>query len=248
MDYCGHSVSFFMKHIIKLLKDGLNYRIKLIQQQPLFFDDVTWDLNDEPFCSNKSIPFMKIGLILDPENMLENIEKGPSADTDEAKEFRKFWGEKSELRRFQDGMILEAVHWGAKSLADRRGIVARAVKFMLLKHFNIKKKFVRITGPELDFTLHSDNLDVDAYGTGEEAFFGVVENFDTFVRKLRQLKGLRYSFASIQAVSPVFRGTEVFPPKKLEYVKKCSQTQSQCYTFGKKDAHCKWIKPLKGEV
>lgn len=35
---------------------------------------------------------------------------GPAADdTEEAERFKKFWGQKSELRRFKDGRIVVAV-------------------------------------------------------------------------------------------------------------------------------------------
>lgn len=37
--------------------------------------------------------------------------RGPQAKTKEAEDFRKFWGEKSELRKFADNAICEAVTW-----------------------------------------------------------------------------------------------------------------------------------------
>lgn len=38
-------------------------------------------------------------------------------------EFRSFWGEKSEMRRFQDGSIKEAVVWGGGGGGGRRDSV-----------------------------------------------------------------------------------------------------------------------------
>jgi U3 small nucleolar RNA-associated protein 22 len=43
------------------------------------------------------------------------IDKGPSADSEDAKKFRSFWGSKSELRRFRDGSILECTVWSKDS-------------------------------------------------------------------------------------------------------------------------------------
>jgi len=48
-----------------------------------------------------------------------------------AEEFRSFWREKSDLRRFPDGSIREAVVWPSNSLADRRMIGSCIVKHIL---------------------------------------------------------------------------------------------------------------------
>ena len=49
----------------------------------------------------------------------------------QAPSFRSFWGEKSELRRFKDGSILEAVVWPCNSLAERRTVCGRIIKHLL---------------------------------------------------------------------------------------------------------------------
>lgn len=48
----------------------------------------------------KSISF---GLKLNIDNCLDVLVKGPQANQEEAESFKLFWGNKSELRRFQDG-------------------------------------------------------------------------------------------------------------------------------------------------
>lgn len=56
----------------------------------------------------------------------------------QAADFRKFWGVKSELRRFQDGSIREAVVWSkGKTLADKRIICKKIIKFLLKTKFSI---------------------------------------------------------------------------------------------------------------
>lgn len=58
----------------------------------------------------------------------------------QAADFRKFWGDKSELRRFQDGSIREAMVWSkGKSIADKRIICKKIVEFLLKTKFNINK-------------------------------------------------------------------------------------------------------------
>lgn len=54
-------------------------------------------------------------------------------------EFRKFWGKKSEVRRFQDGSISEAVVWCSTSatLAQKRMICHQIVGYLLNEKFDI---------------------------------------------------------------------------------------------------------------
>ena len=49
----------------------------------------------------------------------------------QAAEFRAFWGERAELRRFQDGSINEAVVWEGGSVGGRRGVVTRVITHLL---------------------------------------------------------------------------------------------------------------------
>lgn len=51
------------------------------------------ELQDSSLC--------KISLQLESEGAYRAVEIGPSADSPEAAEFCQFWGEKSEMRRFQ---------------------------------------------------------------------------------------------------------------------------------------------------
>ena len=42
-----------------------------------------------------------------------------------------FWGDKAELRRFQDGSINEAVVWRGGSVGERRGVVTQVITHLL---------------------------------------------------------------------------------------------------------------------
>ena len=62
---------------------------------------------------------VSVGLILNKEKAMRRVERGPSAVTDSAdvvQAFRDFWGpQKCQLRRFQDGAIIDAVVWDLDS-------------------------------------------------------------------------------------------------------------------------------------
>lgn len=64
----------------------------------------------------------------------------------QAIEFRKFWNKKSELRRFQDGTIREAVIWSkGKTLSGKRIICKKIITFLLTKKLGFpKNKFTYI--------------------------------------------------------------------------------------------------------
>jgi hypothetical protein len=58
-----------------------------------------------------------IALKLDPDVAFRLIDRGPPpTDAKRSQEFRSFWGEKSELRRFKDGAIVEALGGGGGCL------------------------------------------------------------------------------------------------------------------------------------
>lgn len=53
--------------------------------------------------------------------------------------FRKFWGKKSQLRRFQDTSTREAVIWSkGKTLSGKRLICKRIVTFLLTKKLGLR--------------------------------------------------------------------------------------------------------------
>ena len=77
---------------------------------------------------------MTLGLLLDTDHAFSILTMGPPADSPEAKEFRSFWGERSELRRFQDGSINEAVMWdgsGQEGVANRRTVCHQIIQYLL---------------------------------------------------------------------------------------------------------------------
>ena len=49
----------------------------------------------------------------------------------QAAEFRELWGPRSELRRFQDGGITEAVLWSGESVCERRLVPRQIVTHLL---------------------------------------------------------------------------------------------------------------------
>ena len=115
-----------------ILQRGLGDRVSQISilQHP----SETWELNfARPKCgSNKTV---LVCLIVNMEAVNRTVDLGPSAgNKPEAASFRKFWGEKAELRRFKDGAILESLVWSSKE--SGQSVLEQVVRYLLQKHFS----------------------------------------------------------------------------------------------------------------
>lgn len=129
IDCGGHYTYCCLPALVEKLQRGLGKRIKLLQLK--HETPPVWCVEEDPpgFNQPEKLTF---GLLLDGEFSSNVLDRGPSADSQEAEEFRQFWGEKSELRRFQDGAICEAVLWTDKTTINKKRIIcSQIVKFIL---------------------------------------------------------------------------------------------------------------------
>jgi len=99
-----------------------------------------WKVNEKMPENNQVI---MIGINLEGNQCTRLVDYGPSAEDEVAsKAFRELWGEKSELRRFKDGSILESVVWelnpNNNSNVERSLIVSKMISFILERHIGIK--------------------------------------------------------------------------------------------------------------
>lgn len=97
-NYAGQWYPHILKLFTSVLRKGLGDRIYSLT--PLSNKNLSWGIMETHPKIVKSITF---GLKLNIENCLEVLVKGPQANHDDAESFKLFWGNKSELRRFQDG-------------------------------------------------------------------------------------------------------------------------------------------------
>lgn len=98
-DYCGNCMPAAIHMFTSCLQKGLGRRIA---SMTTLTDDreKSWSINVR--CPKQSAR-LSIGLILNSEYACEILDKGPQADDPAAEQFKAFWGDKSELRRFTDG-------------------------------------------------------------------------------------------------------------------------------------------------
>ena len=148
-----------------------------------------------------------VGAFVDAQKSLRLVDVGPAAnDTAAAEKFRGIWGEKSELRRFQDGKICEAVVWEVGADARHR-IPDLAVGYILRRHLPPGVEVIGCAG-EVDDVLcpNGDGGDTVASRSADAAL-------TKLSKQLRGLTDLALKVVGVQPLSGVSRHTPGFYPR-----------------------------------
>uniref|UniRef100_A0A665T8J3 Nucleolar protein 6 n=1 Tax=Echeneis naucrates TaxID=173247 RepID=A0A665T8J3_ECHNA len=213
MDHSGNYVQTALPFLLSLLQQGLGQRILLLTHS--LSPDPEWSVDSEA-PKHKAQPPLSFGLLLRPELAISVLERGPPADSPKAAEFRRLWGSRSELRRFQDGAITEAVVWEGESICQKRLVPKQIITHLLQLHADIPPSSLRYVGAMVDDVIRTGS---EVSSTGEEESLQVVQSYDDLSRKLWRLEGLPLSITAVQGAHPVLRYTQVFPPVplKLDY-------------------------------
>ncbi|XP_056141122.1 nucleolar protein 6 [Lampris incognitus] len=213
MDHSGNYIHTALPFILSLLQQGLGQRVHLLTHS--LSPDPEWSVESEA-PKHKDQPPLSFGLILRPELASSVLERGPPADSPKAAEFRQLWGSRSELRRFQDGAITEAVLWTGESAYQKRLVPQQIITHLLKLHADIPEQCVRYVGAMVDDVITVGRA---VLSTGEEESLKVVQSYDDLSRKLWGLEGLPLTITSVQGAHPALRYTQVFPPVplKLDY-------------------------------
>ncbi|KAH6623553.1 Nrap protein [Chaetomium tenue] len=166
-----------------------------------------WPLAAEPKPRGKSP--LEVGILFDPVNMARTVDRGPSAgpsaeEKEECEEFRKFWGEKSELRRFERDTIRETLIWASTTPFD---LCEEILRYVLGRH-------LRIGQLHNEITVFGDGLpDLLSLKPADSALFNVAKKaFGAFERDIRDLEDLPLRVRQIAPICPELRQTSVKPP------------------------------------
>lgn len=233
------SYAQFVRLVCELLRKGLGERVVSIV--PIVGESSTWNVfqcppewPSENSDANEQIAACQtatFGLVLHAQHALEVMTKGPAANDDEAAAaFKVLWGAKSELRRFQDGSVVEACLWQepAASMQTKRLIVRDIVLHLLGLHLDVSANCVAYVADQFDsaFTLSEEKFnDVEAPITEDVEHLTppIIRCFDEIARSIRALENtssLPLDIATILGASAVFRYTDLraTEPLATEYV------------------------------
>ncbi|KAK7307534.1 hypothetical protein VNO77_40695 [Canavalia gladiata] len=201
-DECWRS---YEEKIHGILSKGLNDRAKFIHvtwrntQGPWNVDDGLSVLDKEPLFVGISVSTL--------EKAFRMVDIGPNAESkEEALEFRNFWGEKAELRRFKDGRIAESTVWESKQWA-RHLVLKIIAEHVLSRHLSLSKENIVVVVDQLDFSL--------LHGAGDPISYSgsLLGAFDVLSKRLRLIDDLPLKVSSVQPLDSAFRFTSVFPPE-----------------------------------
>lgn len=191
-------------HLSKLydtLKRGLGDRVTQIAVFKPTLD--SWSLGSSRPTSKGNI---SIGLSVNPDTVKRLVDHGPAAENkSEAASFRSFWGDKSELRRFKDGSILESLIWSSPAESGGQSVLEQILGVLLNRHFGV---------PTMeDITFHGDNFTkLLRGGTDISLFAPMMERYRQFENDIRELRDLPLSIRQIMPADPQLCYSSTSPP------------------------------------
>jgi U3 small nucleolar RNA-associated protein 22 len=123
-----------------------------------------------------------------------HVDRGPHPKAETAAAYRDFWGDRSTLKRFPDGSLLEGVSWGDSPLEE-------IASFALSRHYHepTRIQFAPIALDPL-FELPSDDLEAVSPSGAFDELVIVLRSIDTTLK-----------INSVSTCSPYLRNTAVFP-------------------------------------
>lgn len=205
----GSSPSAQLASLSSHLRDALGSRVKALailhrstQQRAL----------SEALPTTPSTVF--IGLILDQEHAFRLVDHGPvaaEAPSRTTEAFRELWGNKAELRRFQDGSITESAVWHVRDSDERSHIPAMIVRHILELHLGIRRDAVSSWQSGFDALLRFPSSIASQYrASGFRAALTAFQNVTNTIKTTS--KELPLAIVNISPVAPELRYTSVFAP------------------------------------
>jgi len=159
-----------------------------------------------------------IGIVHDPQNAFRLVDHGPAADEQDQsilENFRNLWGDKSELRRFKDGRIVESAVWEVKTADEKAHVPSMVVRHLLKWHFGLEENAVETWQTSYDSLLRlPTSISREIIGSGAPTGFkGALNAFDTLVKQIKSLDDdLPLSLLNVSPISEALRYTSVFSP------------------------------------
>lgn len=152
--------------------------------------------------STATEPSVAIGLLINSEQVSRAIDKGPSAeDKHAAAAFRKFWGDKAELRRFKDGSIIESLIWNGSSAEN--SVLQQIVQYTIRRHLGPDiAKGIQVMGNDFGQLLSGP---ISGGSDSTLIYQPVMIAFGTFEKDLRSLEGLPLQIRQVSAAGPALR-------------------------------------------
>ncbi|KAH9855524.1 Nrap protein [Lenzites betulinus] len=209
----GSMYNMMLSTLVTTLRRGLGDRAKAIAILHTS-SDVRPTSQAHP--SQPSVVY--IGVVLHCDHAFRLVDHGPAAEEQESertRQFRDFWGDKAELRRFKDGSIAESVVWNIKNSDERAQIPSMIIRHLLAWHFGIVDDAVETWQTQFDGLLRLPESVASLYqGAGSAVGFkSALSAFDSLVKQIKALDDqFPLAVLNVSPTSSALRHTDVFVP------------------------------------
>ncbi|KAI3402017.1 hypothetical protein diail_3991 [Diaporthe ilicicola] len=186
---------------VDVLRRALGDRVQLINTVSADHSAwAPWELTTSP---PSEPPALLVGVLFNTANIARQVDHGPSVeDKQAAKEFRRFWGQKAELRRFKDGSILESLIW---TQASPLGLWEEITRYALKLHLQIQDDNLRYCGAGFSAIIPIKPSDTSSFQAARQAFA-------VFEADLRDMSHLPLQIRQVSAAAPQLRSASVRSP------------------------------------
>ncbi|KAI1863457.1 uncharacterized protein JN550_009568 [Neoarthrinium moseri] len=190
----------FAERLHRVLKRALGDRAQLVHA--VLPKHTAWSVTANP--PGKKGGDILIGVVTDPSLVARKMDLGPSVEQkEEAAKYRDFWGEKAELRRFQDGSILESIEW---NLDSERSIPEQIIRYAAKKHFTLQ-------GDDLSFFGANSFSKVAHLSYSDAQYFSAArQGFESLEKEIREVEDLPLHVRQVAPVAPELRYASLHPP------------------------------------
>ena len=192
--------------IYKALSMGLGDRTNHVF--PMAPAAKAWSITASSHSTNTDRSLL-VGFLHNPEQVNRAVDHGPPAeDRKAASAFRKFWGEKAELRRFKDGSILESLIW-TKNVSMGL-IITQIVTYVIQRHISQEiADTIEFVGKDIDHMLPFPASDGSQRLTQFQPLMNAYQGLE---KQIREVEGLPLQVRDIVPSSPQLRYSSVMPP------------------------------------
>ncbi|PON74894.1 Nrap protein [Parasponia andersonii] len=195
----------YEEKVHNVLTEGLSDRVKLVR---VIWRNTPSECIIENGLSKFSSEPLLIGISVSSlEKSSRVVDIGPNPENkEESVNFRKFWGDKAELRRFKDGTIAESLVWESKQW-ERHLVLKTIAEYVLTRHLSLPKENVANIVDQLDFSLVHGSTDPMSHSAS------LLEAFEVLSKRLRLIQDIPLKVSTVQPLDSAFRFTSVFPPE-----------------------------------
>ena len=194
----------FCTKLYRILHRGLGDRVVSIHlKTPQFSPWATAEFN----LHETYEPMILVGFILDASQANRVVDHGPPVeDKKAAASFRKFWGEKAELRRFKDGRILESLIWAEKP--PMRSVWEEIVMYVIHRHMG--QEVAKSIG--FPAKIFDQMLSVPREPSSSLAQYEPLQRtYEDLEKQIRGIDGLPLQIRQISAACAELRYTSILP-------------------------------------